>query len=153
MQNLLLISRGGFLDKHKHGDKWGKPRIRTHSFLMADLCYFFKKIFMHGVMCPFGSRIKYDTHTAGTRRKMLLGACSACLAGFVCVWPSANPHSLHMLNCTPQCHITNISPKLSSHQSDALLQLYLSTSTHGPCRVIHYVHSCITRTPQTNRIL
>lgn len=104
-------------------------------------------------MCPFGSRIKYDTHTAGTRRKMLLGACSACLAGFVCVWPSANPHSLHMLSCMPQCHITNISPKLSLHQSDALLKLYPATSTRGPCRVIHYVHSCITRIPQTNRIL
>ena len=33
------------------------------------------------------------THTAGTRLKILLRACSACLAGFVCVWPSANPRS------------------------------------------------------------
>lgn len=37
----------------------GMTQISTRSILMAELSWFF----MHGVMRPFGSRIKYDTHS------------------------------------------------------------------------------------------
>lgn len=108
---------------------------------------------MHGVMRPFGSRIKYDTHSwdqtedvAGSMFR-LSSRFRLCLA---LSQPSQPPHAeLH----AAMSHHTNISPKLSSHQSDALLKPYPSTSTRGPCRVTQYVHSCITRIPQTNKIL
>ena len=88
------------------------------------------------------------THTAGTRLKMLLRACSACLAGFVCVWPSASPHSpQHAEPHAAMSHHTNTSPEPSSHQSDALLKLYPSTSTRSPRRVTRYVHSCLCEDP------
>lgn len=117
---------------------------------MAELSWYF---FMHGVMCPFGSRIKYDTHSwdqtedvAGSmfrlsRRVRLSLALSQS---------SQPPHAeLH----ATMSHHTNISPKLGSHQTDALLKLYPSTSSHSPRHVTHYVHSCLTRIPQTNTIL
>lgn len=97
----------GFLGKHKQTG--GMTQIRTRSILMAGLSWFF---FMHGVPLVPGLSM---THTAGTRLKMLLGACSACLAGFVsCLALGQPPHA------EPQCHITQtFPPKLSSHQSDA----------------------------------
>ena len=79
---------------------------------------------------------------------MLLRACSACLAGFVCVWPSASPHSpQHAEPHAAMSHHTNTSPEPSSHQSDALLKLYPSTSTRSPRRVTRYVHSCLCEDP------
>lgn len=108
---------------------------------------------MHGVMRPFGSRIKYDTHSwdqtedvAGSMFR-LSSRVRLCLAlSQPSQPPHAEPHAA-------MSHHTNISPKLSSHQTDALLKLYPSTSTRGPRRVTHYVHSCLARIPQTNRIL
>lgn len=60
--------------------------------------------------------------------------------------PLQPPHAeLH----AAMSHHTNISPNLT----DVLLKLYPSTSAHSPRRVTHYVHSCFTRIPKTNRIL
>lgn len=65
------------------------------------------------------------TRTAGTRLKMLLGACSACLAGFVCVWPSASARSPHMPSRTPQCHITQTFPRSRVNIRQAPSQSYI----------------------------
>lgn len=104
-------------------------------------------------MCPFGSRIKYDTRSwdqaedvAGSMFR-LSSRVRLCLA---LSQPAQPPHAeLHAATS----HHTNISQKLGSHQTDALLKLYPSTSSHSPRLVIHYVHSCLTRISQTNIIL
>lgn len=90
---------------------------------------------MHGVMRPFGSRIKYDTHSWDQTEDV--AGSVFCLSSRVhlCLalgQPSRPPHAeLH----AAMSHHTNISPKLSLHQSDALLKPYPSTSTCGPRRV------------------
>ena len=113
------------MDKHKQGD-WGMTQIRTHSILMAELSRFF---FTHEVMRPFGSRIKYDTHSwdqtedvAGSMFR-LSSSVRLCLA---LSQPSQPPHAeLH----AAMSHHTNISLKLDSHQTDNLFKLCPSTST------------------------
>ncbi len=89
---------------------------------------------MHEVMRPFGSRIKHDTHSWDQTEDVagsMFRLSSRVRLRLALSQPSQPPHAqLH----AAMSHHTNITPTPSSHQSDALLKLYPSTSTHSPRR-------------------
>lgn len=107
-------------DAHSRVHFSGKHGRNGGGVFTAELC-------MRRAKPPLGSRIRCDTHAAVTRRKMLLGACSACLARCVRVRPRASPSPPGPLRRHVTSHKRSPSEP-SRHQSDTLPELQPFTS-------------------------
>lgn len=143
MQNVLPDTQAAFFGINTNKATREVTQMETRSNLMAELYVIFFYFFLRGLMCPFGSGSRHDTHSWDQTEDVAASVfrlSSRFRPHLALSQPSQPPHAEPLATMS---HHTNISPQPSSHQSDALRKLHPSTSNpwllpcHPLCTQLH----------------